>query len=213
MNNISKKLYSLGLKPSFKKNTNSFSKGTNMPNQIKALIDALTDAKNRDDMAKVFADSVENGTIKKLDPITYRSGDYFIRDLLKFNGEPESKFLDELTKKNIKIAPQLVGSVTNGNYTTIITKIDGLDGGDLIPFSQGYGLLDDSAKSAALKDLSKLVNANVINQAIFSRGHGALFVTPKSKQIVIPSWDMLRTIEPNEKQSILNECHKILFNK
>lgn len=213
MNDISKKIYTYTVAPLLNKNVGTSPKGNDMPEHIKALVDALKNAESREDMVKVFADAVENGDIEKLDPITYRSGDYFIQDKLSFRGESEGQILKELTKKNISIVPQYVDSVTKGDYTTLVTKIEGMNGEDLIPFSQGYNLLDTKAKSDAFQDVKKLVQANLINQAIFTRGNGALFVTPKTKKIVVPYWNMMRTIEPNEKQPILNEWHRILFNK
>lgn len=213
MNDIQKQIYTYYNQVPAKENPGNSLKGVEMSNQIKSLIESLNNAENRSEMAQIFADAVERGEIEKLDPITYRSGNYIIRDVLTYAGEKESQFLKELTKKGISIAPQFVDSVTKGDYTTIVTRIDGMDGEDLIPFSQGYNLLDDAAKRKAFQDVKKLVQANLINQAIFTRGNAAICITPKTKQIVIPSWSMLRPIENNEKQSILNDCYNIFFKQ
>lgn len=213
MNDIQKQIYTYYNQRSVKENPCNSLKGNEMSNQIHSLIESLNNSNNRNDMVKVFSDAVTNGQINKIDPITYRSGDYIIRDVLSYSGEAESKILKELTEKGISIAPKFVASVTKGDYTTIVTKIDGTDGEDLIPFSQGYNLLDETAKMKAFKDVRRLVQANLINQAIFMRGDSAIFITPKTKQIVIPSWNMLRPIENDEKQSILNDCRDILFKK
>lgn len=213
MNDISNKINTYSVQAHFGKNIQKNAEGTGMPDNIAKLIDSLKAANSYEDISKTLAKSVENGDIEQINPITYRSGDYIIQDILRYNGEAESKFLEALTKKGISIAPEYVDSINIEDYTILITKIEGMDGQDLVPFSQGYGLLDNSAKSAAFQDCKKLVQANLINQAIFTRGNGALFVIPKTKKVIIPSWNMLRPIEPHEKQSILNSCHDILFKK
>lgn len=213
MNDIQKLIFTYHNQVPVKENHGNSPKGVEMSDKIKSLIDSLNNAEDRIEMAEIFADAVDSGEIEKIDPITYRSGDYIIRDVLTYVGQRESQFLKELTKKGISIAPQFVDSVTKGDYTTIVTKIDGMNGEDLIPFSQGYNLLDDAAKRRAFQDVKKLVQVNLINQAIFTRGNAAIYITPKTKQIVIPSWKMLRPIENDEKQSILNDCYNIFFKQ
>ena len=93
MNDIKKQIYTYYNQVPVKENSDNSLKGVEMSNQIKSLIESLNNAENRSDMSKIFADAVDRGELERLDPITYRNGDYLVRDVLTYVGEKESQFL------------------------------------------------------------------------------------------------------------------------
>lgn len=213
MNDFSSKIYLANLNyPNIKTDVKN-TKGVNMPEDISSIVSSMKTADSYDAVHEILSKNVEEGKLEKLDIMTYRCGDYLISDILTFQADREGKFLKELTKRDFSIAPKFVDSVQFGDFTVLVTKIEGMDGEDLIPFSEGYNSLDDKAKSEAFKDIKKLVDLNLINQALFIRGNSSIYITPKTKQVVIPSWQMLRPIEQNEKKDILDTCRNILFKE
>lgn len=193
--------------------TKTRNKEINMPDNISAIVNQFKKASSKEEVLEILKKAVSANELEQLDSITYRCGDYLIEDLLRISGEPQSKILEQLNKSKIGLAPTFVDSFTFGNYTTLITKIDGMNGEDLIPFNQGYNLLDDDSKKSALDDVKKLLNIGVINQNMFTRGNANWFITPKSKKIVIKEWRGLRPVENIERQDILTSCYHTIFNK
>ena len=94
----------------------------------------------------------------------------------------------------------------------LVTKISGTNGKDLIPLHQGYNLLDDEAKKSAYADVQKLIKMGVVNQDML-KGDSCWYITPDSKQLVIPDWHHLRPIDADEGKDILNSVHAVLFKK
>lgn len=184
-----------------------------MPANISELMAKFQKASSRDEVIGILNEAVKNNEMEKIDDITFRCGNYIFQDLLKISGEPQSKILNELNKNNISIAPKLVGSFTFGNYTTLVTEIDGLEGEDLIPLNEGYNKLDDLSKKEAFNDVKKLLSAGVINQGMFTRGNANWFITPNSKKIIITDWKGLRPVDNKERQNLLSACYHTIFNK
>lgn len=177
---------------------------------IDILCSDLDNACDYKDAKIKLAMASENNIIERINETTYKNGDYVIRTFLKVSGENQATMLNKLTSQDISIAPKLIYSKNYGDYTIIITKIDGLSEGKLIPFNQGYNTIGDSAKTKAYKDTQKLLKLGYINQAMLN-GNSAWYITPKSKKIVVLDWKNLRKVQDGEATSILNNIHQTIF--
>ena len=182
---------------------------SSMAPNIAQLIEKMKKAPNYDVVCEALKEAVKNGDIVKRDNITYTSGDYIISDILRQNGERNANMLKELTKKGITISPQYVDSINIEDYTILITKIDGMNGKELVPFTQGKNSVSREDKTKAFDDVKKLAKAGLYNQSL-AREAGAWYVIPGSNKLILPVWN-LRPIESNEAPDLLNKCYKTIF--
>ena len=176
------------------------------------LLASLKDAENHNDIESFLASAVNNHHIRQIGTLLYQSDDYIYADLLKFYAEPQAKSLKRLSEKKLGIVPKFVDLIEKGNYSVLVTQIEGLNGKDLIPFSKGYNLLSEEAKKSAYQDVQKLLAIGLINQDML-RGTNAFYINPETKEVVVPFWDKLRPINGNEAPEILNTLYKTIFNK
>lgn len=183
---------------------------TSMPQNITQLIEKMKKAPNYDMVCEALKEAVKNGDIVKRDNITYTSGDYIISDILRHNGERNANMLKELSKKGINISPQYVDSINIEDYTILITKIDGLNGKELIPYTQGKNSVSREDKAKAFDDVKKLAKAGLYNQSL-SKEAGAWYVVPGSNKLILPVWN-LRPIDNNEASDLMNKCYKTIFD-
>ena len=212
MNNIQNKITAYYSKL-VSNNKNSHVKDVLMPEKILALIESLKESTNYEEMKALLEQAVSDKDITKINQTLYRSGDYYFLDSLRFRTDQESTVLKKLTEKNFSIAPKFVDVINKGDESILITKIEGTNGKDLIPFANGYHLLDNTTRNEALNDIKRLTQAGLINQSIFTRGGGSLFITPETKKIVITDWNMVRPIDASETKPLLDEAYEIIYRK
>jgi hypothetical protein len=187
-------------------------KAEKMSKTNEILLASIQFAEDHNDVKAILKSAVKNNRIKQIGTLLYQADDYIYADLLKFYGEPQANNLKKVAEKDIKIAPKFVDLIEKGNYSVLVTKIDGLNGKDLIPFSQGYNLLSEDAKKSAYADVQKLLGAGIINQDML-RGDNAWYVNPETKEIVVPFWDKIRPTDTNEAPQILDTLYKTIFKK
>lgn len=179
---------------------------------IGILSEALDGATDFRDAKRIIGIAAGNDYIEKINETTYKTGKYVLKTFLRVSGEGQAKSLEKLTKQNISIAPKLVYTRNYGDYTIIITQIDGLEEGGLVPFSQGYKLLSDGAKQDAYRDVQKVLKMGYVNQAMLY-GDSNWYITPKSKKIMVVDWKPLRSVREGESIELLNDMYKTIFNK
>ena len=187
-------------------------KAEKMSKTNEILLASIQLAEDHNDVKAILKSAVKNNRIKQIGTLLYQADDYIYADLLKFYGEPQANNLKKVAEKDIKIAPKFVDLIEKGNYSVLVTKIDGLNGKDLIPFSQGYNLLSEDAKKSAYADVQKLLGAGIINQDML-RGDNAWYINPETKEIVVPFWDKIRPTDANEAPQILDTLYKTIFKK
>ncbi len=187
-------------------------KAEKMSKTNEILLASIQLAEDHNDVKAILKSAVKNNRIKQIGTLLYQADDYIYADLLKFYGEPQANNLKKVAEKDIKIAPKFVDLIEKGNYSVLVTKIDGLNGKDLIPFSQGYNLLSEDAKKSAYADVQKLLGAGIINQDML-RGDNAWYINPETKEIVVPFWDKIRPLDANEAPQILEALYKTIFKK
>ena len=188
------------------------SNANTIPQNISSMIDFIQGSPSYENVERYIKNAIKAGELEEINPITYRSGDYIVRDILRHNGENYANTLKGLTEKNIRIAPQFVEVVHFDDETILFTKIDGTGGKDLIPIAQGYSMLSDEAKQDAYKDVQRLLKAGLVNNNML-RGDYAWYITPESKKLIIPDWKPLRPIDASEANNILNTVYHTLFRK
>ena len=195
-----------------KPNESGNKKAEKMSETNEILLASLQVAENHDDVKAILKSAVKNNRIKQIGTLLYQADDYIYADLLKFYSDPQAQNLKKVAEKDIKIAPKFIDLVEKGNHSVLVTKIDGLNSKDLIPFKEGYKLLSDDSKKSAYKDIQKLLSMGIINQDML-RGDNAFFINPETKEIVVPFWDKLRPVDQNEAPQILDSLYKTIFKK
>ncbi|MBQ9245087.1 hypothetical protein IJ182_02335 [bacterium] len=192
------------------KSTISEKKDDTMQNEIQSLIQCTKDARDYEEASKILKNASIDEKINQVDPITYKSGDYVISEVLKKYADNYTGVLQKLTEKGISIAPKFVDSVDKGNFTILFTEIPGMNGQELVPYYQGEKMLAPEAKQDAYKDVQRLLKVGIVNNKML-RSTSSWFVTPESKKIIIPDWSSLSIVGDEERAPILNKFHNMLF--
>ena len=187
-------------------------KAEKMSKTNEILLASLQFAEDHNDVKAILKSAVKNNRIKQIGKLLYQADDYIYADLLKYYGAPQAQNLKKVAEKDIKLAPKFVDLIEKGNYSVLVTKIDGLNGKDLIPLSQGYSMLSDDAKKSAYADVQKLLGTGIVNQDML-RGDNAWYINPETKEIVVPFWDKIRPLDSNEAPQILEALYKTIFKK
>lgn len=121
----------------------------------------------------------------------------------------------------LSIAPEFVDAFEvgetagNPNVATffLVTRIKGMAGRPLIPLMEGFGLLDEGAKQAAMEDIQRLAEAGwKMSLFAFIHPDKTWFVTAGDHRLVCPCVIGFDKLQTGEKERYLQRCRDLLFH-
>jgi hypothetical protein len=180
---------------------------------MQKAVESLKNTKTSDEAVKFLINSTkqEKG-FKEIGGVLFKHEDFAIQTLLtRFNQEYD-KNLKLLKGLELKIVPQHIETFEKGDRIFIITKVPGTKNSELAElWKGGYKRVSKEAKLEAYKDLQKLTKAGYVDDQIL-RSNMLWFYAPDNNTVMLPVWDCLRKIQPDESQeAIIERYHNILF--
>lgn len=193
---------------------NKADKGNILDNEnIRDLFSDLKSAKNDKQAIELLLKAAEDGKIEQISGNNFKNGNYYVLDLFKFDAVPYAARMKKISDMNLGIAPKQVGVISKDNVYFIISKIDGCESGDLLPFLQHKDRVPKENLLAAYKDFQKLTKAGLVDKSV-ARSIGQWFITPDDNKVVIPVWNELAPIDNNlERMKLMERYHNMLFGK
>ena len=160
---------------------------------------------------KTIFDMIKNGELEQVSGNFYKYKDFHILELFERDGIDYSNKLKVLDKLNLGITQKHIETLENNKRIFIITQIPGTEKNNLTPLSTvGAFNLTKENKLAAFHDLQKLTKAGFVDDKV-AESHLRWYVNEDNK-IVIPNFEYLRPINPNESQKeIIEKYYRILF--
>lgn len=154
---------------------------------------------------------VDAGKLERVKGNLFKHKDFHILTLFKDDGAAYSKKLKQLTELDLGITQRHVETIEQDGIYCIITKVPGIQNGELVPLWQkGNKAIPKENRIKAFQDLQKLTKAGFVDDTVL-QSDGMWFVNPQN-EIVIPVFDRLRTIRPDEsRKEILEKYYQILF--
>ncbi len=149
-----------------------------------------------------------------------RSGNYFFKMDLAKNSKNTGLILKALKEKGISIIPEYIKTVANKDgFCLTITKIDGLNGGNLLDYGKNHHLLTIEAKDRAYNDIKCLMNMGIVNPEIFRKPDGLKIVSEAPYRIVCENWSGLKTLDDylveyapeSSKEKLLEEIKRKIY--
>ena len=109
------------------------------------------------------------------------------------------------------IVPKQLDVIKKGYNIFIASKIPNTKSGELLPFRQVKKSIPKENLLSAYEDLRKITKAGITDNDVLNGKNW--FVTADTHKIIIPTWERVRPIENNERQSIMDTYYNILFSK
>ncbi len=182
---------------------------------LQASVDSLRKYSQKDSMQFLIDKSNIDDGFKMLNGSLYKHGEHTVQLIGKRAGLQYSQNLETLNKLGLGIVPKQLDAIPKDDILYVVSHVPGTKTGTLTPIWE-RGVKDKvtkEAKLAAYHDLQKLTKAGYIDDAV-SRSNELWFVAPDDNSIVLPVWNSLRKIRPDEsRQKIIENYYNILFNK
>jgi hypothetical protein len=180
---------------------------------MQKAVGTLKTIKTSGDVRTFLANSSEqeNG-FKQIGGVLFKHKDFAIQYFLTQFGQRCDSNLRLLKELKLKIVPQHIETVVKDNVMLIITKVTGTKNSELTELWRGgYERVSKEALQDAYRDLQKLTEADYVDDKIL-RSNECWFYAPDNNTVMLPVWDCLRKIQPEEsKDKILEKYHRILF--
>ena len=164
-----------------------------------------------DMLTKSIMMMIRSGELEQVSGNFYKYKDFHILELLKRDGIDYSNKLKILNKLNLGITQKHIETMDKDGSVYIITQIPGTEKNNLIPLWKfGSQNISKEDKLSAFHDLQKLTKAGFTDDSI-SRSNKLWYVN-ENNQIVIPTFEYLRPINPGESsKEIIEKYYNILF--
>lgn len=180
-------------------------------NYIQMLIKNIKDTQTVTEADNMLLNlSKEPDSLEMLDYTNFKYKDYNIKTSLAHFSEPVVYNLNILNKLDLACTPKLISAIKKDNSLYLITKIPGTETGNLKQYYiDGKEKVSKSDKLSTFKDLQKLTKSGFIDEQNLRAGNW--FYTPENK-IMLPNWNNLRKIAPNESpRKIQEQYYKLIF--
>lgn len=180
---------------------------------VNNLASKLEEAQDGIGAVEILLKAAKDGEIEQLSGNNFKSGNYYILNLFKFDAVPFAANMKMISDLNLGIAPEQITVIQKDNEYFIVSKIEGCESGNLIPFQQVKTKLSKENKLAAYKDLQKLTRAGIADAKVL-RSTVSWYVTPDNNRVVIPVWESLYPLNSNlERNQAMEKYYKMLFSE
>jgi hypothetical protein len=180
---------------------------------MQKAVETLKSAKTYNEANAFLINSSKQGNgFKQIRGVLFKHEDFAIQHMLTKYGQEYDINLRLLKELKLKIVPQHIETIIKGNEMYVITKVPGTKNSELTElWKGGYERVSKEALRDAYRDLQKLTEADYVDAKIL-RSHERWFYAPDNNTVLLPVWDCLRKIQPEEsKDKILEKFHRILF--
>lgn len=182
---------------------------------LQASVESLQKYSQKDSMQFLIDKSKIDDGFEMLNGSLYKHGEHTVQLLGKKVGLQYSQNLETLNKIGLGVVPKQLDTVPKDDILYVVSHVPGTKSGTLTPMWE-KGVKDKvtkEAKLAAYHDLQKLTKAGFIDDAV-ARSNELWFVAPDDNSIVLPVWNSLRKIRPDEsRQKIIENYYNILFKQ
>ncbi len=179
---------------------------------VRGLLSDIENADSDREAVDILLNAAEEKKVEQLSGNYFKSGNYYILNLYKFDAVPYAAKMKKLSDMKLGIVPELVSVISKDNEYFIVSKIDGCESGDLIPFNQIKDELPKDSMLAAYKDLQKITKAGLTDTSN-TRSVANWYVAPDNNRIVLPAWNGLRPLDPVTEKNTLGKYYQLLFNQ